>query len=148
MAVPTLPTPTMDTLLVRCSNTPQSILLNARFGLVIRGLPRRIPLTAATVFLYPPVMPVLTLPKLSWWKRGLVAGASGTAAMAAWYHLERTLRKGHYTGVTTLADGTPVEGLWSHEGLDYDDSVVPGQIVAELVVEEIYQRCERRGRRR
>jgi hypothetical protein len=73
------------------------------------------------------------LPKLPWWKRGLVAGASGTAAMAAWYHLERTLRKGEYTGVATLADGTPVEGLWSHEGLDYDDSVVPGQIVADLL---------------
>jgi hypothetical protein len=65
--------------------------------------------------------------------RGLIAGASGTAAMAIWYHLERTLRRGHYTGVTALNDGTPVEGLWSHEGLDYDDSVVPGQIVANLL---------------
>ena len=62
-----------------------------------------------------------------------MAGAGGTAAMAVWYHLERTLRKGRYTGVTTLADGTPVEGLWSHQGLDYDDSVVPGQIVANLL---------------
>lgn len=53
--------------------------------------------------------------------------------MAVWYHAERTLRKGRYTGVTTLADGTPVEGLWSHEGLDYDDSVVPGRIVASLL---------------
>lgn len=73
------------------------------------------------------------LPKLSWLRRGLVAGFGGTAAMAVWYHAERTLRRGHYTGVTTLADGTPVEGLWSHEGLDYDDSVVPGRIVASLL---------------
>ncbi|MFM9033182.1 MAG: hypothetical protein ACKOQ4_02645 [Mycobacterium sp.] len=72
-------------------------------------------------------------PQLPWLKRGLVAGASGTAMMAAWYHLERFLRRGDYTGVTTLADGTPVEGLWSHEGLDYDDSVVPGQIVASIL---------------
>ena len=53
--------------------------------------------------------------------------------MALWYHAERRLRKGHYTGVTNLADGTPVEGLWSREGLDYDDSVVPGQIVAKIL---------------
>lgn len=72
-------------------------------------------------------------PQLPWWKRGLVAGFSGTATMAAWYHLERALRRGHYTGVKTLADGTPVEGLWSEEGLDYDDSVVPGQIVANIL---------------
>lgn len=71
--------------------------------------------------------------KTSWIQRGLVAGFSGTAAMAAWYHTERTLRRGRYTGVTALADGTPVEGLWSHEGLDYDDSVVPGRIVASLL---------------
>lgn len=72
-------------------------------------------------------------PKLPWLRRGLVAGFGGTAAMAVWYHAERTLRRGHYTGVTSLADGTPVEGLWSHEGLDYDDSVVPGRIVASLL---------------
>lgn len=53
--------------------------------------------------------------------------------MALWYHLERSLRRGRYTGVATLADGTPVQGLWSREGLDYDDSVVPGQIVAGLL---------------
>lgn len=53
--------------------------------------------------------------------------------MAAWYHLERILRRGRYTGVKTLADGTPVQGLWSDEGLDYDDSVVPGQIVAHIL---------------
>ena len=72
-------------------------------------------------------------PRLPWFSRGLVAGAAGTAAMAAWYHLERRLRRGRYTGVTTLADGTPVEGLFSHEGLDYDDSIVPGQIVADIL---------------
>ena len=72
-------------------------------------------------------------PKLSWLPRGLVAGAAGTAAMATWYHVERTVRRGRYTGVVALADGTPVEGLWSHEGLDYDDSIVPGQIVAKLL---------------
>lgn len=53
--------------------------------------------------------------------------------MAAWYHLKRFLRRGRYTGVTALADGTPVRGLWSQEGLDYDDSVVPGQIVASIL---------------
>ena len=73
------------------------------------------------------------LRRLPWLTRGLVAGFSGTAMMAAWYHLERTLRRGHYTGVATLADGTPVQGLWSDEGLDYDDSVVPGQIVANIL---------------
>lgn len=66
-------------------------------------------------------------------RRGLVAGFGGTAAMAVWYHAERTLRRGRHTGVRTLADGTPVIGLWSREGLDYDDSVVPGQIVAKLL---------------
>ncbi len=53
--------------------------------------------------------------------------------MALWYHVERSVRRGRYTGVATLADGTPVEGLWSREGLDYDDSVVPGRIVASLL---------------
>lgn len=72
-------------------------------------------------------------PRLPAVRRGLVAGFGGTAAMAVWYHLERNLRRGRYTGVTTLADGTPVVGLWSREGLDYDDSVVPGQIVAKLL---------------
>ena len=72
-------------------------------------------------------------PRLPAVRRGLVAGFGGTVSMAAWYHLERRLRRGRYTGVATLADGTPVEGLWSREGLDYDDSVVPGQIVAKLL---------------
>lgn len=78
-------------------------------------------------------MAVGRFPRLPAVRRGLVAGFGGTAAMAVWYHVERTLRRGRYTGVATLADGTPVIGLWSREGLDYDDSVVPGQIVARLV---------------
>lgn len=32
-----------------------------------------------------------------------------------------------------MADGTPVAGLWSEEGVDYDDSVVPGRIVASIL---------------
>ena len=78
-------------------------------------------------------MAVVRLPRLPAVRRGLVAGFGGTAAMAIWYHVERRLRRGRYTGVRTLADGTPVVGLWSREGLDYDDSVVPGQIVAKLL---------------
>ncbi len=71
--------------------------------------------------------------RLPWFTRGLAAGVGGTTVMAAWYHTERALRRGRYTGVKTLADGTPVEGLWSREGLDYDDSIVPGQIVASIL---------------
>lgn len=78
-------------------------------------------------------MAVLHQGRLSWLNRGLVAGCGGTAAMAAWYHLERILRRGRHAGVGALADGTPVQGLWSRRGLDYDDSVVPGQIVANLL---------------
>ena len=78
-------------------------------------------------------MAVGRFPRLPAVRRGLVAGFGGTAAMAVWYHVERALRRGRYTGVATLADGTPVTGLWSREGLDYDDSVVPGQIVARLL---------------
>jgi len=80
-----------------------------------------------------PALSERRLPQLPWLTRGLVAGVSGTAAMAIWYHLERALRRGKYTGVKTLADGTPVPGLWSKEGLDYDDSIVPGQIVASIL---------------
>lgn len=53
--------------------------------------------------------------------------------MASWYHLERTLRGNSATGVDTLADGTAVAGLWAHQGLDYDDTVVPGRIVAAIL---------------
>lgn len=73
------------------------------------------------------------LPQLPWFSRGLVAGAAGTAAMASWYHLIRFVRRGRYSGAETLTDGTPVEGLWSQIGLDYDDTMVPGQIVASLL---------------
>ena len=73
------------------------------------------------------------LPRLPWLSRGVVAGAAGTAAMAAWYHLARLVRGGRYSGARTLTDGTAVEGLWSPVGLDYDDSMVPGQIVASLL---------------
>lgn len=73
------------------------------------------------------------LPQLPWLSRGLVAGAAGTAAMAAWYHVARLVRRGRYSGAKTLTDGTAVTGLWSQVGLDYDDSMVPGQIVANLL---------------
>lgn len=72
-------------------------------------------------------------PRVKWLLRGIIAGASGTAAMALWYHAERTLRHGKYTAADALADGTPVAGIWSEQGLDYDDSVVPGQIVASIL---------------
>lgn len=52
--------------------------------------------------------------------------------MASWYHLSRPLRRGSF-GVSSLTDGTPVQGLWSQVGLDYDDSMVPGQIIANLL---------------
>ena len=54
-------------------------------------------------------------------------------AMTLWYYLERTLRSGDFTGVASLSDGTPIRGLASDQGLDYDDSVVPGQIVANIL---------------
>jgi hypothetical protein len=43
------------------------------------------------------------------------------------------VRRGRYTGAAILADGSTVQGLWSEVGLDYDDSIVPGQIVAKLL---------------
>jgi hypothetical protein len=73
------------------------------------------------------------LPQLPALTRGLIAGASGTAALAAWYHVTRRVRRGRYIGATILADGSAVQGLWSEVGLDYDDSIVPGQIVAKLL---------------
>lgn len=72
-------------------------------------------------------------PRVRWLARGIIAGASGTAAMALWYHGERLLRHGRYTAAASLADGTPVAGIWSSEGLDYDDTVVPGEIVASIL---------------
>lgn len=72
-------------------------------------------------------------PRLHWLARGVSAGAAGTMAMTLWYYLERTLRDGKFTGVARLSDGTEIRGLASIEGLDYDDSVVPGQIVANIL---------------
>jgi hypothetical protein len=52
---------------------------------------------------------------LAWPIRSVCAGAAGTAALTAAYAAERRLRR-------------------SHEGqLDYDDSLVPGQIVASVM---------------
>ena len=53
--------------------------------------------------------------RLAWPIRSVVAGAAGTAALTAAYAAERRVRP-------------------SHEGqLDYDDSLVPGQIVASVM---------------
>jgi len=54
----------------------------------------------------------MTLP---WPIRSLVAGAAGTAALTLSYSAQRRLRPGH------------------HGPFDYDDSLVPGQIVAAMV---------------
>jgi hypothetical protein len=53
--------------------------------------------------------------QLAWPIRSVCAGAAGTAALTAAYAAERRLRRGH-------------EGQ-----LDYDDSLVPGQIVASIM---------------
>jgi len=53
--------------------------------------------------------------RLPWPIRSVIAGAAGTAAMTLAYGAERRLRPG-------------VEG-----SLDYDDSLVPGEIVANVV---------------
>lgn len=47
--------------------------------------------------------------------RAILAGAAGTAALTASYALERRVRRGH------------------RGSLDYDDSLVPGQIVASIM---------------
>ncbi len=53
--------------------------------------------------------------ELAWPIRSVIAGAAGTAALTAAYAAERRLRP-------------------THEGqLDYDDSLVPGQIVAGVM---------------
>jgi len=61
-----------------------------------------------------------------WTVRSVVAGAAGTATMTLAYACERHLRK-------------------RHEGsLDYDDSLVPGQIVATVMhLPHVTQRDER-----
>lgn len=65
--------------------------------------------------------------------RGVAAGAAGTAAMSLWYVLERRLLAGRPGAAAALIDGTAVSGLTGASGLDYDDSVVPGQIVASII---------------
>ena len=52
---------------------------------------------------------------LAWPVRSVIAGAAGTATMTLAYACERRLRRGH------------------HGPLDYDDSLVPGQIVATVM---------------
>ena len=52
---------------------------------------------------------------LAWPVRSVIAGAAGTAAMTLAYACERRLRRGR------------------HGPLDYDDSLVPGQIVATVM---------------
>ena len=52
---------------------------------------------------------------LAWPIRSVLAGAAGTAALTAAYAAERRVRRGH-------------EGQ-----LDYDDSLVPGKIVASVM---------------
>ena len=47
--------------------------------------------------------------------RGILAGAAGTAALTLAYAAERRIRRGH------------------RGSLDYDDSLVPGQIVASIM---------------
>lgn len=70
---------------------------------------------------------------MPWLARGVLAGAAGTAAMAAWYHAERFVRRDSVTGVDALTDGSAAAGLWGETGLDYDDTVVPGRIVASIL---------------
>src|ERR1700754_516270 len=57
----------------------------------------------------------LTGMRLPWPARSIVAGAAGTTALTLAYTAERKLRKSH------------------HGQLDYDDSLVPGQIVASVM---------------
>src|SRR4051812_7463919 len=63
---------------------------------------------------------------VSWAVRSMLAGATGTATMTAAYACERRMRK-------------------SHKGqLDYDDSLVPGQIVASIMhLPHVTQRGDR-----
>lgn len=63
--------------------------------------------------------------------RGIAAGAVGTMAMTLWYAVGHRLLRGGTA--SELADGTPVAGLTTASGLDYDDSVVPGEIVASIL---------------
>jgi hypothetical protein len=56
-----------------------------------------------------------SLARLPWPIRSVLAGAAGTAALTLAYAIERRLRPG------------------VHGPLDYDDSLVPGQIVASIM---------------
>jgi hypothetical protein len=55
-------------------------------------------------------------PKIPWPVRGVLAGAAGTAMMTLAYNVERRVR-----------------GRRPDQQLDYDDSLVPGQIVASVL---------------
>ena len=77
--------------------------------------------------------PDSTGPRLPWPIRGIVAGAAGVAAMTLSYAALRRLRGAEGPRATALADGTRVPGLVDQAGLDYDDSVVPGQIVISIL---------------
>src|SRR4051794_12834641 len=57
----------------------------------------------------------MLLPRAGWVLRSVLAGTAGTATMTLAYGVERRLRRGE-TGP-----------------LDYDDSLVPGQIVASIM---------------
>lgn len=72
-------------------------------------------------------------PYYPWPLRGVLAGAVGTMALTLSYYVERRLRGDRYRGAARLADGTAVRGMASDRGLDYDDSVVPGRIVASIL---------------
>lgn len=54
-------------------------------------------------------------------------------AMTLAYYVERRFRGGAHGGVQRLVDGTAVPGLASDSGLDFDDTIVPGQIVASIL---------------
>src|SRR4051812_23006691 len=57
----------------------------------------------------------MRIPVAPWTVRGVLAGAAGTGALTLAYRAERRLRPG------------------VHGPLDYDDSLVPGQIVASIM---------------
>lgn len=72
-------------------------------------------------------------PYFPWPVRSLVVGAVGTMAMTVAYWAERRVRAGKFRGAKRLADGRQVRGMATDQGLDYDDTVVPGQIVANIL---------------
>ena len=86
-------------------------------------------------------VPASRPPLLPWPLRGVAAGYVGVAAMTLAYYAERRVArrirvsrgKPQLQGAGVLADGRRVSGLAGQTGLDYDDSVVPGQIIARLL---------------